>query len=53
MGSIERSGARGDGSSVGAETRVENELAEVRGFSEGDRRGFGKKVLGFMDPRRG
>ena len=31
---------------VGAETCVNNELAEVRGFSEGDRRGFGKKVLG-------
>ena len=28
------------------ETRVDNELAEVRGFSEGDRRGFGKNVLG-------
>ena len=34
------------GSSVGAETHVDNELAEVRGFSEGDRWGFGKKVLG-------
>ena len=31
---------------VGAETCVNNELAEVRGFSEGDRWGFGKKVLG-------
>ena len=25
---------------------VDNELAEIRGFSEGDRWGFGKKVLG-------
>ena len=31
---------------VGAETSVDSELAKVRGFSEGDRRGFGKKVLG-------
>ena len=31
---------------VGAEIHVDNELAEVRGFSEGDRQGFGKKVLG-------
>ena len=31
---------------VGAETHVDNELAKVRGFSEGERRGFGKKVLG-------
>ena len=30
----------------GAETRVDNELAKVRGFSEGDRWEFGKKVLG-------
>ena len=45
-GSIARSGASGGGSTVGAETRV-NELAKVRVFSEGDRRGFGKKVLGW------
>ena len=31
---------------VGVETHVYNELAKLRGFSEGDRRGFGKKVLG-------
>ena len=30
---------------VEAETRVNNELAEVGGFSEGDKGGFGKKVL--------
>ena len=41
-GSIARSGP----SIVGAETLVDNELAEVRGFSEGDRWGFDKKVLG-------
>ena len=44
---ISGSGAFGGGSSVGAETHVNNELAEVRGFSEGDRGGFGKKVLGY------
>ena len=31
---------------VGVETSVNNELAKVRGFSEGNRRGFGEKVLG-------
>ena len=31
---------------VGTETGVDNELAKVTGFSEGDRRGFSKKVLG-------
>ena len=31
---------------VGAETRVNNELEEVGEFSEGDRGGFGKEVLG-------
>ena len=31
---------------VGAETRIDNELAEVGWFLEGDRGGFGKKVLG-------
>ena len=46
LGSIARSGASGGGSTVGAETRVNNELAKVRGFSEGDRWGFGNKVLG-------
>ena len=45
-GSIARSGASGGGSTVGTETGVDNELAKVRGFSEGDRQGFGEKVLG-------
>ena len=45
-GSIARSGASRGGTTVGTETHVDNELAKVRGFSEGDRRGFGKKVLG-------
>ena len=45
-GSIARSGASGVGSTVGAETHVDNELAKIRGFSEDDRQGFGKKVLG-------
>ena len=45
-GSIARSGASEGGSTVGAETRVNSELAKVRGSSEGDRRGFGKKFLG-------
>ena len=40
------SGASGGGSTVGMETGVDNELAKVREFSEGDRRGFSKKVLG-------
>ena len=37
-GYIARSGASGGASTVGIETRVDNELAKVRGF--------GKKVLG-------
>ena len=45
-GSIARSGASGGGSTVGTETCVDNELAKVRGFSESDRWGFSKKVLG-------
>ena len=45
-GSIARPGDWGGDSSVGAETCVDNEL-EVRGFSEGDRRGFGKKVQSY------
>ena len=45
-GSIARSGASGGGSTMGTETYDDNELAKVRGFLEGDRRGFGKKVLG-------
>ena len=45
-GSIARSGASGGGSTMGTETGVDNELVKVRGFSEGDRRGFSKKVLG-------
>ena len=36
--SIARSGASGGGSTVGAETHVNNELAKVRGFLGGDRR---------------
>ena len=43
---IARLGASGGGSTVGAETHVDNELAKVRGFSEGDRRGLANKVLG-------
>ena len=39
LGFIARPGACGDGSSVGAETRIDNELAEVGGFS-GDRGGL-------------
>ena len=42
-GSIAKSVASGSGSTVGAETHVDNELAKVRGFAEGDRRGFGKR----------
>ena len=34
-GSIARSGASGGGSTVGTETGVDNELAKVKGFSEG------------------
>ena len=45
-GSIARSGASGGGSTMGTETGVNNELAKVGGFSEGDRGGFSKKVLG-------
>ena len=45
-GSNARSGASRGGSTVGTETGVNNELAKVRRFSEGDRRVFGKKVLG-------
>ena len=33
-GSIARLGASGGGSTVGVETRVNNDLAKVRGFSE-------------------
>ena len=45
-GSIARLGASGGGSTVGMETGVDNDLAKVTGFAEGDRRGFSKKVLG-------
>ena len=45
-GSIASSEACGGDSSVGAETCVDNEL-EVRGFSEGDRWRFGKKVQSY------
>ena len=34
------------GSTVAAETHVDNKLAKVRGVSEGERQGFGRKVLG-------
>ena len=44
--SIAKLGACGGGSSVGAKTRIDNELAEVGWLSEGDRGGFGKKILG-------
>ena len=37
---------------VGAATRVNNELAEVRRFSEGDRQGLVRRSV-LMDPRRG
>ena len=40
------SGASEGGSTMGVETCVDNELVKARGFSEGDRRGFGKKILG-------
>ena len=40
--SIARSGACGSGSSVGAETHVDNELVVVGEFTEGDRGGFHK-----------
>ena len=39
-GSIARSGASGGGSTVGAETHVDNELAKVKRFSEGDKTGL-------------
>ena len=45
-GLIARSGASGGGSTVETETGVDNELAKGKGFSEGDRRGFSKEVLG-------
>ena len=45
-GLIARSGASGGGSTMWTKTGVDNELAKLRGFSEGDRRGFSKKVLG-------
>ena len=44
-GSIARSGTCGGGRSVGVETRIDNELADVGGFLEGDRGRFGKEVL--------
>ena len=39
-GSVARSGACGGGRSVGSKTRINNELAVVEGFLEGDRRGL-------------
>ena len=38
LGSFARFGARGGGRIMGAETDVNNELAEVGGFSESDRK---------------
>ena len=52
-GSIARSGASGGGSTVGMETGVDNELAKVREFSEGDRWGVWREGHGLRDPRRG
>ena len=45
-GSIAGSGAFGGCRPVGAETWVDNDFVEVEGFSEGDREGFDKEVLG-------
>ena len=45
MGQILHQGLLQGQEPVGAETCINNELLEVGGFSEGDRRGFGKKVL--------
>ena len=39
-GSVARSGARGDGRIMRAEGRVQNKLAEVRGFAESERGGL-------------
>ena len=44
--SVARSGASGGGRIMGAEARIHNNLAEVRGFAESDRGEFDKKVLG-------
>ena len=44
--SIAGSGACGNGSSVGAETCVKNELMEVVGFRKVTEGWFGKKVQG-------
>ena len=52
-GSVAWSGASGDGSIMGAETSVHNELAEVGEFVESDKGRFDEEVLGLMDPRRG
>ena len=45
-GSVARSGASGGGRIMGVETRVHNQLAEVRGFAESDRGRFDEEVLG-------
>ena len=46
MGQVLHQGQMQGREPVGAETHVDNELAKVRGFLEGGRWGFGKKVLG-------
>ena len=47
MGQVLHWGLLQDWEPVGAETHVSSELATVRGFSESDRWGFGKKILGW------
>ena len=44
LGSIAGSGTSGGGMTMGTETRVNNELAEVVGFSENDRGRFGEEI---------
>ena len=46
MGQVLHQGLLQGREPVGVETHVDNEWAEIRWFLEGDRRGFGKKVLG-------
>ena len=45
-GSVAWSGASGGGRIMGVEARVQNKLAEVRGFADSDRGGFDEEVLG-------
>ena len=42
-GSVVGSGTSGGGRIMGAEARVHNKLAEVRGFTESDRGGFDRR----------